>query len=108
MRKKNILCFLLPFFKITVFSLEKQNKTTPHDSVLCLAVFYLQSFAVSFCRHDPVVFVFSPPQAPVKPDIHNLKEQTQTTSHEMWDTAFLVYSLPDIHHPLTRHAVMHY
>lgn len=72
---------------MTVFSLEKQNNPPPpHDSVLCVAVFYLQSFAVSFCCHGPVVFVFSPPQAPVKPDTHNLKKQTQTTSHEMWDT----------------------
>lgn len=80
MRKKNIISFLLPFFKMTVFSLEKTTPP-PNDSVLCLAVFYLQSFAVSFCRHDPVVFVFSPPQAPVKPDTHNLKEQTNKQHH---------------------------
>lgn len=93
MRKKNILSFLLRFFKITVFSLEKTKTPTktknPHDSVLCLAVFYLQSFAVSFCRHDPVVFVFSPPQAPVKPDTHNLKEHKHKQHHMKRGTLYI-------------------
>lgn len=81
MRKKNILSFLLPFFKITVFSLEKQNNPPPppHDSVLCLAVFYLQSFAASFCRHDPVVFVFFPSPSTSKTR-YTQSEETNTNN----------------------------
>lgn len=45
-----------------------------HSSVL-----YLQSFAVSFRRHDPVIFSFFPPQAPAKPELHNLKEPKHET-----------------------------
>lgn len=72
---------------MTVFSLEKQNNPplpmTRFYVWLCFTFRALLFLSVVMVQ---LSLFFSPPQAPVKPDTHNLKKQTQTTSHEMWDT----------------------